>query len=199
MNMSQGAVAPALSFLFRKCEKEFDGSPVLLVMDEAWLFFKNPIFAAKITDWLKTLRKKNVFCVFATQEIDDAANSPIASTIISQCASKVFLADDESETPLMKQAYRKFGLEDSEITLLSTLQKQREYFYKSSLGTRRFNLDLDRLQLGIMTNNIDDHKLLDKIEEKYGKNSGKELVLEVLDSKKIDYKYLLGDRNEENN
>lgn len=136
------------------------------------------------------LRKKNVFVVFATQEIDDASKSEIASTLVSQCVTKIYLADEEALTPMNKEAYRKFGLEDSEISLLSKLQKKMDYFYKSSMGTRRFQLSLDELQLAILTCNSEEHKLLDKLEEKFGKNTGKELVEEILKAKGIEYKYL---------
>lgn len=136
------------------------------------------------------LRKKNVFVVFATQEIDDASKSEIASTLVSQCVTKIYLADEEALTPMNKEAYRKFGLEDSEINLLSKLQKKMDYFYKSSMGTRRFQLSLDELQLAILTCNSEEHKLLDKLEEKFGKNTGKELVEEILKAKGIEYKYL---------
>ena len=191
MNMAKGAVAPALDYLFLQCEKKFNGRPTLMVLDEAWMFFKNELFANKIVEWLKVLRKKNVFVLFATQEIDDASKSPIASTLVSQCVTKIYLADEEALTPMNKEAYKKFGLEDSEIVLLSKLQKKMDYFYKSSMGTRRFQLALDKLQLAIITCSSEDHKLLDKIEEKYGKNTGKELVEEILKIKNIDYEYLL--------
>jgi len=197
MKMSQGAVAPALMFLFKQCEKQFDGKPVLLVLDEAWLFLKNPVFAAKIAEWLKTLRKAHVFVVFATQEINDAANSPIASTIISQCASKVYLADDEAETSMVHDSYIKFGLEESEIELISKSQKKRDYFFKSPLGTRLFQLDLDALQLAILTCSIDEQKMLDDIEKKYGKNTGKPLVEPILQAKGIKYEHLLRGNNNE--
>lgn len=71
------------------------------------------------------------------------------------------------------------------------MQKQKDYYYKSSLGRRQFQLALDELQLGIITTETTDHPLLDKIEEKYGRNSGKELVTQILDAKHIEYSYLL--------
>ena len=72
-------------------------------------------------------------------------------------------------------------------------RKQRDYYYKSSLGRRKFQLGLDELQLAVITTSTTDNALLDKIEEKYGRNTGKELVKEILDAKNIDYKYLLED------
>ena len=92
-----------------------------------------------------------------------------------------------------KEAYHKFGLEESEIILLSKLQRKMDYFYKSSMGTRRFQLSLDPLQLAILTCSMEEHKILDDIEKKYGRNSGKELVEEVLKAKGIEYEYLLNE------
>jgi type IV secretion system protein VirB4 len=184
MNMAKGAVAPALMFIFREIEKRFTGRPTLLVLDEAWVFLKNEIMARKITDWLKTLRKKHVFCLFATQEIEDAASSSLASTIISQCVSKIYLADPSARSPEIRKAYARFGLEDSEIDVLSDSVMKRDYFYKSPAGCRQFQLDLDELQLAVLASG---HPALDEIEAKYGKNTGKPLVTEVLEHKGIQF------------
>ena len=191
MDMAQGAVAPALDYLFLQCEKKFTGKPTLIILDEAWTFFSNPIFAKKIVEWLKTLRKKNVFVVFATQEINDAVNSPIASTLVSQCVTKIFLADEEALTQMNFETYKKFGLENSEIKLLSEMVRKQDYYYKSSMGTRRFQLELDKLQLGILTCSLEEHEILDEIEKEYGKNTGNELVCEILKAKNIDYSHLI--------
>lgn len=69
------AAAPALLHLFDRLEERFDGRPTLLVLDEAWLFLDSPLFASRIREWLKTLRKKNVAVVFATQSLADVAGS----------------------------------------------------------------------------------------------------------------------------
>lgn len=196
MNMGDAAVAPALYYLFAQCEKKFTGKPTMLVLDEAWLYFKNKIFAAKIVEWLKTLRKSHVFVVFATQEIADAVNSDIATTLISQCPSKIFLPDIEAESDINFELYRKLGLEPSEIRHLSKIQPLRDYFYKSTLGARTFDLGLDEIQLAMLTNSKEDHAILNEIEEKYGKNTGKELVEQVLDAKNIDFRWLLPELQE---
>ena len=194
MNMSSAAVTPALMYLFRECEKRFTGRPTMLILDEAWLFLKNPVFARKLVDWLKTLRKKHVFVVFATQEVADAADSPIGKTIIQQCASKIYLPDDQATTGALVASYRAFGLEDSEIALLANtaaMLKKRDYMYKSAQGTRVFQLNLDKLQLGIITTSAEDHSILDSLEARYGRNSGRELVTQILDAKHIRYDDLM--------
>lgn len=201
MEFSSQVTAPALFYIFHQCEKRFDGRPTLMVLDEAWLFLSNPVFAGKLKEWLKVLRKKHVFVLFASQELNDVIKSPIASTIIEQCPTKIYLANDEARTDFVYDAYRTFGLEPPEIELISNpakMQKQRDYFYKSSLGTRKFQLNLDDLQLGILTCSVEDHKLLDGIEQKYGRNTGRELVREVLDAKGIGWRELAAEGSQKN-
>ncbi|WP_312780664.1 hypothetical protein [Brevundimonas sp.] len=79
------AVAPVLAALFHEIERGFDGRPTLLILDEAWLFLGETAFAARIREWLKTLRKKGVAVVFATQSLDDVVRSSIASALIESC------------------------------------------------------------------------------------------------------------------
>ena len=85
------AVLPVLTYLFRRLEERFDGAPTLLMLDEAWVFLDDPLFAGRIREWLKTLRKKNVSVVFATQSLADIQRSPIAPAIIESCPSRIFL------------------------------------------------------------------------------------------------------------
>src|SRR3546814_4466399 len=68
---SRAAVLAVLGYLFARFDERFDGAPTLLILDEAWLFLDDPVFAARIRQWLKTLRKKNVSVIFATQSLAD--------------------------------------------------------------------------------------------------------------------------------
>ena len=99
MQLGDKAVMPALMYLFHEIEELFDGRPTQLVLDEAWLFLKHELFKKQQQNWLKTTRKKNVACIYATQEIADAAKSDIASTILQQCHTKIYLPDEEATAP----------------------------------------------------------------------------------------------------
>ncbi len=189
MKMGQQAVTPALFFIFHFIEKVWSkpngdptGDPTLLILDEAWVFLDNPFFARKIEEWLVTLRKKHVFCVFATQEVAKACKSSLATTIISQCLTKIYLADKNASSAVIADYYRFFGLEDNEISALSRARMKNDYFYKSPNGARMFELALDGYQLALLT---PDHDLLDSLEREYGKNSGIPLVEEILGRKGI--------------
>ena len=93
---TKGLVLPVLTYLFHRLEARFDGRPTLLVLDEAWLFLDSPLFATRIREWLKTLRKKNVAVVFATQSLADIATSSIAPAIIESCPTRIYLPNDRA-------------------------------------------------------------------------------------------------------
>lgn len=148
MAMGAPAVVPALFYLFRRVEQELRGAPTLLILDEAWLFLSHPVFAERLQAWLKTLRKKNVFVTFATQEVADASrNAALQSTILSACPTKIFLADPEATTPAMAAEYARFGLSATEIQTLGSLAKKRDYYLRSTAGRRVFTLALGPVQL----------------------------------------------------
>lgn len=140
-------IGPVLSYLFHRLEERFDGSPTLLVLDEAWLFLDHPTFASKIREWLKTLRKLNVAVIFATQSLADVDQSSIAPTIKEACFTKIYLPNAVALQPDAKEFYRRFGLNERQIEVLAFAVSKRDYYYTSPLGNRLFDLALDDLAL----------------------------------------------------
>jgi type IV secretion system protein VirB4 len=148
--MGQGSViAPALTYLFHRLEERFDGRPTLLILDEAWIFLDHPLFAARIREWLKTLRKKNVAVVFATQSLADIAGSSIAPAIIESCPQRILLPNDRAIEPQSRAAYERFGLSDRQIELISRATPKREYYLQSARGNRLFELGLGPIALAL--------------------------------------------------
>jgi type IV secretion system protein TrbE len=141
------AVMPVLSYLFHKLEQRFDGSPTLLVLDEAWLFLDNPAFAEKIREWLKVLRKANVAVIFATQSLADVAQSSIVPTIIEACKTKIYLPNAEAKNQGIRETYRKFGLNDKQLTILTTAMPKSDYYLTSESGNRLFSFALGPVAL----------------------------------------------------
>jgi type IV secretion system protein VirB4 len=144
-----GVVPPVLSYLFHRLEERFDGSPTLLLLDEAWLFLDNPLFAARIREWLKVLRKKNVAVVFATQSLADIMGSSIAPAIIESCPQRIFLPNDHAVEPQARAAYESFGLNPRQIELIARATPKRDYYLQSRRGNRLFDLALGRIALAI--------------------------------------------------
>jgi type IV secretion system protein VirB4 len=144
---SKAAVAAVLGYLFARFEARFDGAPTLLILDEAWLFLDDPLFAARIRQWLKTLRKKNVSVIFATQSLADIQNSSIAAAIIESCASRIFLPNPQASEPQIRGIYQGFGLNDRQIEIIAQATPKRDYYYQSRQGNRLFDLDLGPVTL----------------------------------------------------
>jgi type IV secretion system protein VirB4 len=140
-------VAPVLTYLFHCLEARFDGRPTLLILDEAWIFLDHPLFAARIREWLKVLRKKNVAVLFATQSLADIADSPIAPAIIESCPQRILLPNDRAIEPQARTAYERFGLNERQIELISRATPKRHYYLQSARGNRLFELDLGPIAL----------------------------------------------------
>ena len=165
MGLGEQVVIPALEYLFHRVEQQFDGRPTLLIIDEAWLFLGHRVFAGRLQAWLKTLRKKNVYVVFATQEVADATSKPeLLSTILSACHTKIFLPDEEALAPAMAEAYQRIGLTTAEVHILAKAQKKRDYYYRSVKGRRLFKLDLGPATLAFVGLSSEaDHRFLDQM------------------------------------
>ena len=138
----KGLILPVLTYLFHRLEARFDGRPTLLVLDEAWVFLDHPLFASRIREWLKTLRKKNVSVIFSTQSLADIATSSIAPAIIESCPSRVFLANDKATERQMRRAYEDFGLNARQIEIIARATPKRDYYFQSRAGSRLFDLGL---------------------------------------------------------
>ena len=152
---SKQMLAPTLLYIFHVLERRFAteevaGAPTLLILDEAWSFLDNSLFAAKIRNWLKTLRKRNVAVVFASQSLADVASSSIATALIESCPTSIFLPNPRALDPSTADIYRAWGLSDAELKVISEARPKQEYYFRSRRGTRLFNLELGPFQLGLV-------------------------------------------------
>ena len=143
------AVAPVLTYLFHRIEERFDGRPTLLILDEAWIFLDHPLFSARIREWLKVLRKKNVAVLFATQSLADIAGSAIAPAIIESCPQRILLPNDRAIEPQGHDIYQRFGLNDRQIELIARATPKRHYYLQSARGNRLFELSLGPLAVAL--------------------------------------------------
>ncbi|WP_062793024.1 VirB4 family type IV secretion/conjugal transfer ATPase, partial [Sphingobium herbicidovorans] len=148
--MGQASVVePVLSYLFHRLDARFNGRPTLLILDEAWIFLDNPLFAARIREWLKVLRKKNVAVIFATQSLADISNSSIAPAIIESCPQRILLPNDRAVEPQSRAAYAAFGLNEAQIELVARATPKRQYYLQSARGNRLFELGLGPIALAL--------------------------------------------------
>ncbi len=109
---------PAMMYLFHRVEQRLDGTPTLILIDEGWKALDDEVFAARIRDWMKTLRKRNAVVGFGTQSARDALESRVASAIIEQAATQIFMPNPRAQAADYCDG---FGLTEHELALVQGL------------------------------------------------------------------------------
>ena len=163
------AARSVLPVIFRSLEARFDGRPSLLVLDEAWLYLKDTAFAAEIETWLKTLRKKNVAVIFASQALADVTRSPIAASVLENCPTRIFLPNDRAREAGTRAFYEAAGLNERQIDLVASAIPKRDYYIAGRAGCRRIELELGPATLAFAAaGKPEDQALIDRILAMHG-------------------------------
>ncbi|MES2661805.1 MAG: VirB4 family type IV secretion/conjugal transfer ATPase [Pseudomonadota bacterium] len=82
---------PIVMYLFHRIEQLMDGRRIMIFMDEFWKLLLDSHFEDLSQNKLKVIRKQNGIMVFGTQSPKDVLKSPIAHSIIEQCATMIFM------------------------------------------------------------------------------------------------------------
>lgn len=184
-------IAPVLAYIFHVLEKCFDGRPTLMILDEAWLFLDHPMFASKIKEWLKTLRKFNVSVIFATQSVSDAINSSLISALNESCPSRIFLPNDRANEPAVSEGYESLGLNARQIQILSHAVPKRQYYFQSHKGNCLFELGLGPIAIAFCAaSRPEDKKSIRAILE-VSKQDNKLYIKNYLHSLQLDWAYAI--------
>src|SRR4029079_961835 len=96
MELGARYVVPTLLYLFHRIHQGLDGSPTLLVLDEAWPSLRDPLFAEQLRLWLKELRKANASVLFATQSLADLAESSLREVLYERWPTKALLPNPQA-------------------------------------------------------------------------------------------------------
>ncbi len=159
---------PAMMYLFHRVEERLDGSPAIIVVDEGWKALDDDVFVRRIKDWEKTIRKRNGVVGFATQSAQDALESRIASAIIEQAATQIFMANPKARA---EDYIGGFGLTEHEFELIRTLpDTARCFLIKHGVESvvARLNLAGEKDILTILSGRESTVRLLDRIRAESG-------------------------------
>lgn len=163
------AIGPVLLYLFHRIQNSISGEPTMIVLDEAWALIDNPVFAPKIKDWLKVLRKLNAMVVFATQSVEDATKSDISDTLIQQTSTQIFLPNLKATT-----VYRSvFRLSEREYNLVRTTDPSSRFFLvKQDNDGVVAKIDLSGMEefINVLSGRIETVALLDEIMSEVGED-----------------------------
>ncbi len=131
---------PAMMYLFHRIEERLDGTPTIIVVDEGWKALDDDAFVARIRDWEKTIRKRNGIVGFATQSAEDALDSRIASAIVDQAATQIFMPNPRAKAEHYCDG---FGLTRHEFEIIRVLpDTSRAFLIKHGRDSVVAQLDL---------------------------------------------------------
>jgi type IV secretion system protein VirB4 len=160
--------SPAMMYLFHRVEERLDGTAAIVVVDEGWKALDDDVFVRRIKDWEKTIRKRNGIVGFATQSAQDALESRIASAIIEQAATQIFMANPKAKAADYVDG---FGLTAHEFEIVRTLPDDAHCFlvkHGADSVVARLNLSGERDLLTILSGREKTVRLLDEIRAESG-------------------------------
>lgn len=167
------ARTPAMLYFFHRVEQRLDGTPAIIVIDEGWKALDDDVFVRRIKDWEKTIRKRNGIVGFATQSAQDALESRIASAIIEQAATQIFMINPKARA---EDYINGFGLSHHEFELVRSLPDSSHCFLirhgKDSV-VARLNLTGEKDLLTILSGRESTVRLFDELVKKHGTDPAK--------------------------
>ena len=152
VGMSDRVLVPALTYLFRRVEEGLDGSPTLIVIEEAWAALMHGRFADRLRQWLLTLRKRNAAVVVVAHSPAQFRDPGVkgAQLLVESCPTRIFLPNPDAAEPDTASLYRWLGLNEAEVSRLSRARKKRDYYVRSPSGARTFDLALGPLEMAFL-------------------------------------------------
>ena len=159
---------PVMMYLFHRIDERLDGEPTMILIDEGWKALDDEVFAARIRDWLKTLRKRNALVGFATQSARDALDSKIATALVEQTATMLFMPNARAR---YEDYCEGFGLSEHELDVIRTLPAQsRCFLIRQSDASVVVRLDLAGMPevLTVLSGRESTVRKLDQLRERYG-------------------------------
>lgn len=159
---------PVMMYLFHRIEERLDGEPTMILIDEGWKALDDEVFAARIRDWLKTLRKRNALVGFATQSARDALDSRIATALVEQTATMIFMPNSRAKA---EDYCEGFGLTPHELDIIRTLPAHsRCFLVRQSDSSVVVRLDLSGMPdvLAILSGRESTVRHLDTLRARFG-------------------------------
>ena len=163
---------PALLYFFHRVEERLDGTPAIIVVDEGWKALDDDVFVRRIKDWEKTIRKRNGIVGFATQSAQDALESRIASAIIEQAATQIFMINPKARA---EDYIDGFGLTPHEFQLIRTLPDSSHCFlikHGNDSVVARLDLSNERDILTILSGREATVRIFDELVDGAGNDPG---------------------------
>ncbi len=160
-------------YLTHRINTTLDGSPSIIVLDEAWDLLDNPAFNDRIAEWLDELTAKNSIAIFATESVNGAEKSPMTHILAEKIKTKIFLPNNDANA----QGYEEvFGLSHKEFEMLTSMDSyHREFLLIHDIDAVVARLNLKNLpfHLSVLSASVDELNIFNSTIEYYGSDPEK--------------------------
>lgn len=168
----QRSTAATLLYLLHRIMPQLDGTPAIIVLDEAWNLMDNPIFAPRMLAWMEALTARNALAIFATESVADASSSALSKAMFENIATQIYLPDDNPGS-----AYQTvFGLNDTEFSYLHLMDTgERHFLLKKGGDAIVAKLSLDGMDgiMDILSSSDGGRTLMNRLIETHGNDPSK--------------------------
>lgn len=161
---------PMMMYLMQRVEQLITGQRIAIVIDEFWKALADDYFVEFVKDKLKVIRKQNGIVIAGTQSTSDVVNSPIARTVIEQCASQIFFGNEKASE---KELTQEFGLTRREYQIIRNELSVGQFLIKQGGNSVVCELDLRGQDdaLAVLSGRTEETALMNNIRAKHPKPS----------------------------
>lgn len=157
-----------LMYLFHRIEDLIDGTRIGIWIDEGWKAISDQEFGEVIKDHEKTIRKKNGFIVFGSNDAADALKTEVGKVIINQSPTQVFMPNKKASREDYVDGWK---LTEKEWTIIKTLpEKSRKFLIKHGENSVVVELNLAGFdeEMAVLSGTTDNVNLLEEIRDGVG-------------------------------
>lgn len=162
---------PIIMYLFHRIESLIDGRRFMVFLDEFWKLLLDDFFEDFAQNKQKVIRKQNGIMVYGTQSAKDVLQSPIAHTLIEQCATFIFMPNAKADA---KDYIEGFHLTQREYEIIryELTPGSRCFLIKQGHDSVVAELNLKGFddELAIISGTTENVNLLEKVIQKKGED-----------------------------
>jgi type IV secretion system protein VirB4 len=184
---------PLVAYFLNKIEQaSVDKKPAIVVLDEAWRMIDNPFMALKLDAIMESFQKKNIVIIFASESIDDVANSNMTNKLTSKLSTQIYLPNKN-----INESYKKlFNLSEAEYALMENIKENnRKFLLKHANEAIAAELDLSSLEdiIAILSSNEYGIEIMQQVKAKTNGHSSEwipiylDILSDIFNKEDIDF------------
>jgi type IV secretion system protein VirB4 len=117
-------VAPVVAYLLHRVMNELDGYPAMLVLKEAWQLLENPLFSARLGNWLDRMRSMNTVVLMASEQVEHITASDITPIVLDHIATQIFMPNRAAGAEYVST----FHIAERDVSYITAMDPHRRHF-----------------------------------------------------------------------